>query len=196
MNVRLKKTVEWYSGLIYHDRFCVNHYNAELTMLTVSKDHEEQNIAYDRMKYWVDNVLDNSILININNPNLGTWQATESRIIPLPEEPVDQIIGIMLYLKLNAVMEGRVVISDVEILSTQGDNVTYAHSVGEGFGPFGDEGWWADSRPVWTPVHHDPNSKVVELARQPEWKEIDLDWNNSENSHRVVFADFGRDENK
>jgi hypothetical protein len=31
-------------------------------------------------------------------------------VTTLPEEPVDQIIGMMLYYKLNAIMEGRMIV--------------------------------------------------------------------------------------
>ena len=199
MNVRLRKQIAWYSGLVYQDRFCVNHYNAEMTMLTVSRDHDQQNIAYDRLKFWIGSVLDDSILIHSENPLLSMYEKTGARLIVLPEEPVDQILGIMLYLKLNSIMQNRIVITDIEICSTQGDQMSYTHSHGESLGPhLGQDGWWTDARPTWTwNRSQDPNDKVVNLDRTSECKDYGLDWDHAEtNKDSVVFANFGRDENK
>lgn len=199
MNVRLKKTLGWYCGIVHQDQFLVNHCSTELSMMTVISSNEEQNVAYERVKFFIHHVLDDSILINENNPLLEIYQQTGARIITLPEEPVDQIVGMLLYLKLNSIMENRMVVTDVEFWSKTGDSISYLHSVGESLGPLSQGGWWTDSRPCWgLPSEKISQGKVVNLDRVPEWADYDLEWDkksdNKENS--VVFAKFGQNENQ
>lgn len=197
MNVRLKKSFGWYSGVVYEDQFLVNHYSVEFNMLTVSPNNQQQNLAYERMKYWIYQILDDSILINQDHPRIGQYRATGARVIALPDEPVDQIMGIMLYLKLNAVMENRMVVTDTELWSKAGDGMSYIHSHGEGLGEaLGVDGWWTDARPVWydaRPQNSDTN--IVNLDRVPEWKDRGLEWDDeSKKDNAVVFAKFNRDD--
>ena len=184
--------------MVYHGRFMVNHYHVVLDLLTVSIDHIEQNIAYDRMKYWVYHVLDDAILIHVDDPKLAEYQKLDCRLLVLPDEPVDQNIGIMLYLKLNAIMENRMVVTDIEVSSRQGDNASYLHSVGENLGQyFSKDGWWSDSRPLWTHARIDRTDKIVSLERSPEWIEHELAWGDpSTNKRDAVITAFPKDENK
>lgn len=198
MNVRLKKRFNFYAGLVHDERFFVNHYELDLSMFTATNDHIEQNISYDRLRTWMHEILDDSILIGHSSPVLNTWQSTNSRLIVLPEEPVDQVIGIMLYSKLNAIMEDRMIITDVEISSTQGDRMRYLHSQNENIGAgFQQTGWWSDPSPSWYDVKSKNKEKVVNLSGRPEWKDYGLDWaEDSPADASVVFAKFNRDDDQ
>jgi hypothetical protein len=196
MNVRLKKRFDVMAGMVYDDQFATNRYQIDLELLTVSDDHEQQNIAYDRMKFWVYRLLQDGILMSEDSEMLEKWADTGSRIMALPEEPVDQVVGIMLYLKLNAVMENRMVVTTVEISSTEGDDTVYVHNHGEALGSLAENGWWTDARPCWIlPQTNRNHGKIVTLDRTPEWGDFDLDWNKKDQDKKdtVVFADFRRD---
>ena len=199
-NARLKKTLHWQSGLVYNGDFYINQYAASVSIITVSDNHEQQNIAYERTKLWINRVMDDGILISHDDPTLDAWRSTGARIIVLPEEPVDQIIGIMLYLKLNSIMENRLVISEVELGSTVGDNTSYLHSHGESVGEaLGQAGWWLDPRPTWyLDPHKISEDNVVNLSRGPEWGDFELEWENNSHDKKnsVVFARFDRNEDQ
>lgn len=195
MNVRLKKTFKWSSAVVYESRFVINHYRADVTMITVSDDNEEQNIAYERSKMFIHGVMEDAILISQSNPRIEAYQNTDARLIALPQEPVDQIIGMMLYLKLNAIMENRIVVIDVSLSSSAGDSMYYLHSSGESLAPLDRDGWWTDARPCWYDTQEKTQDKVVNLSRVPEWKDQDLDWtDNNLTDNSVVFAKFGKNE--
>lgn len=199
MMVRLRKRFDWCSGMVYQGVFYANFYRAELAMITHTASHHEQNVAYERMKYWMLDVLANSILIHDQDPTLAQWQATGARVLCLPEPPVDQIVGMMLYAKLNAIMEKRMQIHDIEIASAEGDDMVYQHCTDEALGGLAAEGWWQDARPIWVsdPVRRN-RSKVVTLDRVAEWVDHGMSWHaDTDAATNVVFADFktGHDEN-
>ena len=199
MSARLKKSFGFYTGLIYQGQFLVNHWNVNLDLVTVSDDGGELNTAYERMKYWIGRVLDDSILIGHADPALEDVSRLNGRVIVLPDEPVDQIVGIMLYLKLNAIMENRLVVAATEIWSTQGDQTSYIHMAGENLGPdLGQDGWWSDPRPIYSMHKNLRTGNVVSLDRPAEWKDFGLGWepNDDKISGNVVVAQFPRNEDK
>lgn len=197
MNVRLKRKVAWSSGLVFQEKFCVNHYTVELSLMTLTTDPLEQNIAYDRLKHFVYAILGDSILISTDSKSLSKWQDTGTQMVVLPEEPVDQIVGMMLYSKLNAIMEGRIIVTDIELSSHQGDDMIYCHSDDENLGPFDSDGWWTDVTPNTHSRVKTGTKKVVALGKKLEWTDFDLDWESTkEDSSSVVFANFKQDENK
>lgn len=182
---------------MYENRLIVNQYQLVVDLLTVSTDHHQQNVAYERMKYWIHEVMDQSILIGQHSDMLDLVAQLSDRVIAVPGEPVDQVVGIMLYLKLNAIMENRMIVTDVEICSSQGDYTSYLHNTRENLGAdLEQDGWWSDLRPVWTTLKSRDQGKVVSLDRGPDWKDRGLDWDEVGDTAQdsVVFANFKKDE--
>ena len=199
MNVKLKKSFRFYTGLVYNNEFAINVYDATLHMTTVSMDTEQQNIAYDRMSYWIDQVLQDAVLIGSDSPILDAYRATGQRLIVFPQDPVDQVVGAMLYLKLNAITEDRLVITGVELSSSYGDDVVYLHYAGEEDGFLSNTGWWTDPRPFWSDTKkRKAVNKVISMDRMPEWSELGLAWEEpaDQQDNTVVFEDFPKNENK
>jgi len=202
MNVKLKKVFNFSTGLVYNNEFSVNHYTTTVHMTLLAENEYKQNIAYERLKYWIDYVLANSILMYDADPMIEKWLATEQRIIMLPDQPVDQLVGIMLFLKLNAILEEVFVVTEVELSSTVGDDMGYIHTYAENLGPMDCDGWWNDLRPTWVNQTKKQTraGKVIKLGRMPEWKELELsfdeDGNDSPPNDSVVFVNFSKDDKK
>jgi hypothetical protein len=191
MNVKLYRDFEFNCGIVYRGEFHINTYMARVKMVTDTEDESEQNISYLRLRHWIYNVLDSSVLISRDSEVLKQYQNTGQRVIEMPDEPVDQLMGIMLYLKLNAIMEGRMSVIEVELRSTEGDQVCYIHEQNDHIGPFMSDGWWNESRPA-CHINRKRSGKIVSMPRMQEWKELELDWEDeSPLQDTVVIADFG-----
>ena len=196
MNVSLQKTWTWSSVLYYDGEAMINNYVASLDFCTVSADRNEHNTAYERIKYWVDGVLHSAVLIAHDSDKIASFQATGQRVIVLPEEPVDQLIGMMLWAKFTAIVEGRFEISSIKICSDVGDQVFYCHHHDENLGHFASAGWWSDPGPRWCEPARRRSTKVINLSRMPEWSDLDLTWQPLDSSaNNVLFADFPKNEN-
>ena len=200
MNVRFKKTFDFSAGVVYDNKFCVNFYTLTVHMTTVNMDGDYHNIAYERMKYWVNDVLLDSILIHEKDPMVDVWLSTEQRIILFPEQPVDQVVGILLYSKFNAITEQQFIINEVEISSTLGDDVVFMHSSNESSDVSNHSGWWNDSKPTWisSVKKRVKQNKIIKLDRMPEWKDLELEFDQSDTNddNSVVFVEFGKDDKK
>lgn len=198
MNVRLEYQTQFSAGIVYEGQYHINHYSMTINMLTNTLDAYEQNIAFDRIKHWIHNVANHSVFINQTDSQVEAYQQTSQRVIALPEEPFDQTVELMLYVKLESIIEDRMLITDIKLSSTLGDEVCYLHNDEESVGPFGTEGWWTLPTPHWSvPIKN--KKKVVSLPKGTSWDELELSWEREKDvvgDSSVVFADFTANETK
>jgi hypothetical protein len=189
------------AGVHWEGHMLMNRYIVTMYMVTNSTDPDIQNIAYERLKYFVYSEMANTIFINRQNKEqCQLLIAAGLKITTLPAEPVDQLIGIMLYSKLNAIMEEFIMINEIEISSDLGENMIYLHAADESLGPFTESGWWHDADLIHCDLSLIDSEKVVAMHRAGAWRELDLAWpdmaNTVASNNTVVFADFGKDEAK
>lgn len=203
MNVRLHYSFNFTAGFYYDGRLHMNNYSVRLWMMTTSLDSESHNIAFDRIKFFVSSSLDSGVFINSDDKDQCRLLANAGvKIITLPDEPVDQLIGIMLYCKLNALCEDRMIVGEVELTSEHGGEVTYIHGDDEPIGPYDQDGWWNDSNLV----HYDnkitETENIMSLNTVASWRELSLQWPTDEETQHedtgntIVFGNFGRDDTK
>jgi hypothetical protein len=198
MNVRLQYDLEFLAGIYYEDQLQMNQYTVSLNLLTKTKDSASTNIALDRAKAFVHGALESSVFINQANMERAEFmQMIGINVTTLPEEPVDQIIGMMLYYKLNAVMEGRMTVTGLDISSTLGDSVWYQHDEEDIAGPFAAEGWWHQASMQHETVERNPEPGNIVKVMSTGWYELNLEWPENTapaSDNTVVFANFPRNE--
>ena len=198
MNVRLQKNLHFTAGVWHDNVLQMNNYVARVDLYTNTTDSVDQNIAFERLKYFVYYALDSSILIDQESTEQCTRLASVGlRITTMPGVPVDQLVGIMLYYKLNAIMEQRLVITDVEISSSVGDNIVYLHNENEDSNDVVKPIWWTTS----DLAHSDGNlsqfDNVVTMNSACSWRELELDWPSEstvEPGNIVVFPERKRND--
>jgi len=196
MNVRLMHTMRFNAGVHYKDSMQINEYTLRVWMTTNSTDPKNHNIAYKRLKYFVYHELESTIFINQDEiEQCHLYLAAGLDLCTMPDDPVDQIIGIMLYHKLNAIMEDRMIIQETEISSSMGDDMVYLHSENENTSIIEPPNWWNSA----DPIHCSFESVDQDILSLPGtiWRNLDLDWpdydDESENGN-VVFADFKKED--
>lgn len=199
MNVSLQYSIDFMGAIYYDGRLQLNSYSVSLQMLTTSPQAMITNIAMERIKAFVMGELDSVVFIHREHEaQAELLQAVGANVCTLPDEPVDQIIGIMLYCKLNAITEGQLLVTKLDISSSLGDEVWYQHDADDSLGPFAHEGWWhlRSCQKDTLDAEHTPDNVVkVELTG---WQEYGLEW--PENKHdqevKVVYPDFKKHETK
>jgi hypothetical protein len=203
MNVRLRYSTVFTAGIFYADQMRMNNYQVKLHITTNSEEGNDHNIALDRIKYFLHNQLNSTVFIN--SKETAQCQAFASagiNLTTLPEDPLDQVIGIMLYCKLNAILDNRMIITEIEICSELGENIVYLHNDQDAQGPFADTGWWTEPDAVHCDLTLLDNEKTVALHHiGAGWRDLELNWDesaiiNTNDDNKVVFADFAKDETK
>lgn len=180
-----------------YDSIMTNFYDCRVDYVSTTESISEINVAYSRMKHWFYEIMQNSILISSQHPDIRVWQSLPVRCLAFPDDPVDQIVGIMLWRKLTAIVQGRIEISGVSVRSPLDDYVQYHHFAEEPQGYMSAEGWWSDPRPIWETARSRGRSKekVISLNPQPEWKQHALGWPD-ESAPAVTITEFARDEDQ
>ena len=203
MNVRLKYSTVFTAGVFYDSQLLMNNYKLVIEFTTVSDDSRDQNIALDRIRYFVQHQLESSVFINGNNSKQCELLSRAGvRLTTLPEEPVDQVVGIMLHCKLNAITEDRMIITQTEISSELGENIAYLHDDDEQLGPLSDAGWWRDSDASHCDRQLVSTDKVVTMNFNRSWRELNLQWTQessiveADRDNKLVFADFQKDDSR
>ena len=198
MNVRLQYDLDFLAGVYYEDRLQMNRYTVSLNLLTKTKDSASTNIALDRAKAFVHEALESTVFINQANVERAEFmQMMGIRVTTLPQEPVDQIVGMMLYYKLNSVMEDRMTVTGLDIASSLGDNVWYQHDEDDLSGPFAEDGWWYRASMQHESIERDPEQGNIVKVMSTGWYELDLEWPENiplASDNTVVFANFPRNE--
>lgn len=193
MNVRLQTNLEFLGAVYFADELQLNSYQVNLGLVTNTKNTLKINVAMERLKAFVYSELANAVYIHQDRTDVAEiLQMIGSNIVTLPEEPVDQIVGMMLYSKLNAIMEGVMTVVSLDLSSSLGDDVWYQHDDEDSLGPFAAEGWW--HLPT---VQHDSlsvvggDAKVLEV-RPNAWIDYGLMWpeETTNKDHSVVYANF------
>ena len=200
MNVRLQYDLDFLAGIYYDERLQLNSYSISMSLLTKTTDALNTNIAMDRLKMFMHGELVNTVFVNQDaKERTEMLHIMGVNVTTLPEEPVDQIIGMMLYYKLNAIMEGRMTVTRLDLSSVLGDSVWYQHDEEEDSpGPFRAEGWWHASTVQHDSVLESVTADNVVRVIPNAWHELGLTWPEQETeptANTVVFANFTKNEN-
>lgn len=200
MNIRLRHDTQFTAGVYYRDRVIMTTFSLKLWLLTTTEDSDDQNIAFDRIRYYINSVLQNTVFIDDDKIDACRRLASANvSVTTLPSSAVDQVIGLIIHTKLNAITEGRLAVIDTEISSGFGENLVYLHGEEEDSGVAQLEGWWRDA----DMSHYDPaifntGGKVVSLPYAKQWRDVGLSWADEDDSivfepaatNTVIFSDF------
>jgi hypothetical protein len=193
MNVRLQINLEFPAGLYIGDQLRLNRYSVSIQLCTVTADPEQINIAMDRLKMFVYAELADTVFIN--QEDLERAQMLDllgMNITTLPEEPIDQIVGLMLHCKLNSVMEDRMIVERLDIASTLGDDVFYLHEHGDAVGPFQADGWWVASDTTHNSLAPIETHENVVHVPVTGWGKYNLNWPDSAGPDSGKTVSFGK----
>ena len=195
MNVRLKYDFPFTAGIYHNGNFYMNNYTLRVLMATVSEDPDDQTTAFERLKYFIYTCMESTIFIDVaETEQCNRYVQAGLRITTMPGAPVDQLIGIMLYHKLNAVMENRMIVFETELSSAVGEYMVYLHSEEETTVGYVQPEWWDTADLTHSEIAPANLDNVVAIPQATAWRELDLAWTDdeagNESGNVVVFADF------
>ena len=184
MTTRIQRDFSFLSGVYCESNFSMCLYDFSLQMDVETDSIREQNIAMERICFFISEYLNNCIFVNETNKKMiDTYTTAGFKVCTVPEEPHDQIISLMLLLKLNAITEGKFVITDLSLATSLGDGVSYICDIDGPTGPFAKDGWWSKSDASMASAHKlNKKEKIVQLFKTHtcDWSEFGLGWKEKE----------------
>ena len=193
--VRIGFSPTFTAGIHFDSGVIMNTYSVDLQMITKSMNTIDHNVALERCKYIIYEQFSDAIILGNDHKNLGKkYQDVGFRTIILPDEPADQLTGLALYCKLQAVTEDVLDILDISLRSTMGGGISYLHHDEETVGPYEKAGWWSDAGPsCCTSV---TSRKKIVTLNNPTWKSLDLDWDIGETEDTVIEIKLEKKQDK
>ena len=104
-----------------------NEYFGKLYITPYTANLKEQTTYFERLKHLFEQVLSNTIT---------TWRdeklyqvlkkKSNNRFIELPKPPYDQIMAAVCFCKANSILDGKILVTKLELSSWQGDGITYS----------------------------------------------------------------------
>jgi hypothetical protein len=103
-----------------------NLYNITISVEPIGQQSNSTGIGFRKIRHFVDNYLNNSIIISTDNPLLSSFEVLDNTIVHLPTEPYDFYVGALLYTKFLKISEKYFHINHFTIDSIVGDRVQYS----------------------------------------------------------------------
>jgi len=198
MTARIQRSFDLQMGVHFTGVFYLNIYDIDLHFNVETENIKEQTIALERIKFYLSECLENSIFVYDKEEDaIERYLSANLKVSVLPEEPYDQIVGIMLMTKLNAIAEGRLVITDISISSRMSDGVSCMQDIEDNIGPFVVKDWWNENNTKINSYKYSPkNKKILKLTKLVEWSDVFLNWDKTEEpiiqdiANEIVYVNF------
>lgn len=178
MTTRIEKDYNFTAAVHFDNKFLMNYYNLTLSMVVETEAIREQNIAMERLEYFITHVIDSSVFIDSKETiAIDQYKAANIKVCILPEEAYDQIIGMILLLKLNSLLENRLIVTDLTIYSKLSDDVRFNIIAEVAETIFLGDYWWCNNSTTTydLPKSNEKKSKIVKLF-DDEWASLGLSW--------------------
>ena len=122
-------------GLIWRSRFTntvflnvklwPNDTEVSLHMTPLTDEPNQQHIAFEKYKYVLSKILQNSIFIEHDEQGHKAFNALNNGVIDFFSRPVDQVVGVCLLAKMNSIAGEHLQVNALEIESWQGENLRF-----------------------------------------------------------------------
>lgn len=190
MNAQIEKDFQFQAGLYFDKTLLLNTYSFTAFMEVSTDSIREQNIAMQRVEHFLFEKLEHSIFVKDSEKKVIDKLIDAGFAVGvLPEEPFDQIIALVLISKLNALTEGRLIVTSLTMSSRLSDGVRFTENRETANHVLGQNGWWKSGLPKLSlpEKHKTDGSKVVKMQNN-EWIDLGLSWKDkSQNNNEIVF---------
>ena len=110
--------------LCLRDKLWPNDYTVTINFVPLTNDAGQQNNIYEKFKFCFARVFQNSIFIKHDSKLYDKLKSFNNDIIDYVEA-YDQLVGVQIYSKLNAIANNLIRVEALQIESWQGENLKY-----------------------------------------------------------------------
>lgn len=175
MNAEIEKDFTFLTSIHFENKFLVNLYEMKAYMQILTENAIEQNVAIERLNYFLGDYIDSAVLINETEEEaINKYRAAGLKICTTPEEPYDQIVGMILINKCNAIMEGRIVMTDITFGSKLSNLIKFNIEHEIAAAEFAGKHWY--NKHTLSLHNKTKKDKIVNLFEQNDWKDVGLTW--------------------
>ena len=177
MSAIIERDFSFQAGVYFNNTVLFNLYDFTVQMEVETDDVREQNIAMDRIKYFIYECLEGVIFIqDSEDKNIEKLIDCGFRICALPDEPYDQVIGLLILYKFNTICENKLLMNDIVFTSKLSDGVKFKENIATAINTFKNNGWWSQNNCNYNKIKVSRKEKVVKLVSKNDWNDLGLSW--------------------
>ena len=177
MLTRIQKEFTFQTAVHFEGSFMVNFYEMLALIDVETLDPKEQNVAIERMTFFLSQQIENVIFVNEKEVEaIKKYREAGIKVAEVPDEPYDQIVGLVLINKCNSIMEGRLYVNEIIFGSKLSNLIKFSISGESAEAEFPGKFWYNDNSPNVSAKNK--KDKIVKLFddHQTSWKELELTW--------------------
>jgi len=174
----IQKEFTFMTAVHFNNRYMVNLYETNLIMSIETVNPIDQNVAMERLSYFFSNILEDCIFINQDDKDaIDKYTKAGMRVCTIPEDPYDQIIGLVLLNKCNAIMENKIVVKNMIFGSKLSNLIKFELSQELAESEFEGTNWW-NLPTLCIQNKKNKKEKIVNLFdhKSNDWEELELTW--------------------
>lgn len=181
----------WQCTMLVDQILLPNHFSMNIEFEPGDGNELEQLLAFDRIKHYLNDIVEGSLFANIDNPLIDNLEKNFNvYVITLPDEPKDHVIASVLFSKLISIVEGRLEIGSVTFSSRMGEDVTHYIDIDELASmdymiknkireATGSPAWWHRADAGSSDVITIKKDKVSVVMDKQEWDDFALGWDSA-----------------
>lgn len=188
MSTEIEREFTFQAGVYFEQQFIMNLYDFKLTLEVNTESIREQNVAMERIKFFIYEKLENCIFVNEKEKKIiEKYNDCNFKVCHIPEDPYDQIISLILLLKLEAITEGKLKILEIVLTSKLSDEVKFKEVIETARMHFGSDGWYNESSTSISGSNKISNKKekIVKLVSN-DWNDVGLSWKEKQKSKQTA----------
>lgn len=153
--------IEFGCSLLIEKIIIPNFYTVKLVIEPIENNKSDMNLGIKKIRFFVDQSLQNSIFIYEDHPLVSTLNELETNLVTFPNEPYDYYVGMALFKKLVTISEKYLNITQFSIDSLIGDKLEYT-LLDPYYSDLDGEYWWNVD---------DPNTNCLQKS---SWNDVNI----------------------
>lgn len=176
IHARIQRDFTFQTAIHFEDKFIINLYEMTAQMEVLTDDAEEQNTAIERMLYFLSSQIENSVFVCDDEIDaIEKYRNAGIQTCVIPDEPYDQIVGMILINKCNAIMENRIVVEEIVFGSKLSNLIKFNIEADLAAVEFAGKHWYNNSNLA--TMDKSKKDKIVPLFdKGNDWAELELTW--------------------
>lgn len=176
MSTRIEKDYIFEAGMHFEDSYIINVFEMTLAMEVNTDSMYEQNVAIERMNHFVYNNLQNCVFVSQKDKEaIEKYKNADINVCVLVDEPYDQIIASLIMIKINTILEKRLIVEDIVFGSKNTGGIRFTINYEDLPKSFFKKSWWTSSDcSINDFAQKDGN--IVNLFDDDNWISLELSW--------------------
>jgi hypothetical protein len=185
MSASIRIAEKIHAIILVENMMLPNSYDISYTLSMHTKKVHEQNIVIERLRFFSDSMISNTIMLEHGTKFMDT---VENKYAVFDSAPYDNTLSNILYLKASSILEGRATVESMSLSSRLGQEIDYFADVEDDYSEYKTCGWLPKNRRPWW-LREDLSTNDDETIGI-DWTDLGLGWKELKEDSEPTIIQF------